>query len=305
MNSFQLRPWAVLRSLRTRVVQAAHGARAKPPARAQIGSPYDEIDEEFHTAYASARVELEHDVPVLIVLADELVFVHGGERRSWSFSPFGYHLIKMISHAPLAVFSSLQPDHAAALREDAVGRRASLQRWVDQGAAQLRRESGLAPETTADLHTVLDACTRFLQRPTDELTGSAAQDFARALGPVLLRLIDAATQLQLDALHEHVEESLRGLSPETRRRLEVIVTGNHQARVRSLPMQYFQKRMAERVTYAEGVDNEQAALALVGIRQLDRAIADAFFADPSRMQRDLLGDSAQQRLAGSALTPIA
>jgi hypothetical protein len=71
-------------------------------------------------------------------------------------------------------------------------------------------------------------------------------------------------------------------------------------------MQYFLRRLHEdRVTYAEGVDNEQGALALVGIRRLDSTLASAFFDDPKRMQRDLLGDSAEQRLAHTTLTPIA
>ncbi|HEU4535405.1 MAG TPA: hypothetical protein VFS00_14855, partial [Polyangiaceae bacterium] len=71
---------------------------------------------------------------------------------------------------------------------------------------------------------------------------------------------------------------------------------------RSLAMQYFQKLLGEapgeerHVTYAEGVSDEAGALALAGTRRLDRAIAGAFFGEPRRLQRDVLGDAARERL---------
>jgi hypothetical protein len=300
----KLRPWTFVRSLRVRTAKLMHAARAAPAPRAKIGSPYDDIDDEFHDAYARARTEIEHDVPVFIVLADALVFLRAGQRQSWSITPATYQLIKMVSHAPLAIFSSLQPGSAAAQVEDKAGRRVSLRAWIDEARAKLSQHvGGLGTDVVDDLRAVLEASSKFLEQPSEVGDVDA---FARALGPTLLRLIDAATQLQLDALHAHVEQSLRELSAACRARLEVIVTGNHQARERSLPMQYFLRRLHEdRVTYAEGVDNEQGALALVGIRRLDSALAAAFFDDPKRMQRDLLGDSAEQRLAHTTLTPIA
>jgi hypothetical protein len=308
----KLRPWALLRSLRVRAEKFRSAARATPIGREKIGSPYDEIDDEFHAAYERARLATEHDAPVFVVLADELVFLHGGLRKSWSFSPQSYHLIKTISHGPLAIFCSLQPGRVPASVDDATGWRVSMRQWLDDAVARLREQaSGLAPEVTSDLRTVLTASARLLEQPTAQLSASAVSAFACELGPVLVRLIDAATQLQLDALHAHVEEALRDLSSEAIKRLEVVVTGNHQARVRSLPMQYFGQRLQEpagreeRVVYAEGVDNERAALALVGTRRIDRALATAFFQDPSRMQRDLLGDAAKARLTQAKLAPIA
>jgi len=96
---------------------------------------------------------------------------------------------------------------------------------------------------------------------------------------------------------------LATLAPAARQALEVIVTGDHQARARSLALQYFQKRFGEppgveaRVTYAEAVGDEAGALKLAATRTLDRAIAAAFFGDPHRLQRDILGDAAQTLLA--------
>ena len=75
-------------------------------------------------------------------------------------------------------------------------------------------------------------------------------------------------------------------------------------------MQYFRKRFAEpsgvetHVTYAEGVRDERAALALVATQRLDRSVALAFFGDEKRLQRDILGDAAERQLGSFPLTKI-
>ena len=86
--------------------------------------------------------------------------------------------------------------------------------------------------------------------------------------------------------------------------LHVVVAGAHQARTRSLGMLYFRKRLAEpegaerRVLYAESATTPEAARALVGTFLLDRELAEAFFGDAARLQRDVLGDAAAEKLGG-------
>lgn len=76
-------------------------------------------------------------------------------------------------------------------------------------------------------------------------------------------------------------------------------------------MQYFKKRFGEsertelHVSYAEGVQDAQAALELVGTQRLDRRLALAFFGEATRLQRDILGDAAQELLNSFELEPIA
>ena len=48
--------------------------------------------------------------------------------------------------------------------------------------------------------------------------------------------------------------------------------------------------------YAEGATSVEAALAVVGKQRIDRDLARAFFGDPNRMERDLLGDAAARLL---------
>jgi hypothetical protein len=81
-----------------------------------------------------------------------------------------------------------------------------------------------------------------------------------------------------------------------------VVVGDHQARARSLGMQYFKRRLQEppgadqRVTYGENIEDEDEAISLVATRRLDKQIAQAFFGDENRLQRDVLGDAAKRCL---------
>jgi hypothetical protein len=275
-----------------------------------VGGALDDLDDEFHASYERSRTDLAPSDPVFVVLANDLVLFHRGQRTEWSFSPRAYQLIKMVSHVPLTIFCALHPVGGEPAQHSAA-RTDSLRAWIAQAKPELAREEReLGAETMHDLRTVLDASDALLQRGHARITPDAAKELAEVLGPVLLRLIDRATQLQLDALHAHVEAALQGLMREELARMQVVVTGNHQARVRSLPMQYFRHRLREpegvelRVTYAEAVSSEQEALALIGTKKLDREIAQAFFGDRNRMQRDLLGDAAQARLRSSALPSI-
>jgi hypothetical protein len=127
-------------------------------------------------------------------------------------------------------------------------------------------------------------------------------ELARALGPRLLRLTEHATELELSALHTATEAALADMTPQQRASFEVVVAGAHQARDRSLPLQYFQQRLGEepgeehRIAFAESVSGPAEARTLVGTRRLDRHIAAAFFGNPKRLQRDVLGDAAQRLL---------
>jgi hypothetical protein len=170
---------------------------------------------------------------------------------------------------------------------------------------------GLEPRSVTDLRELLEVCDRFLERYGEAPARDALAQFAGRLGPLLVRLIDDATALQLQGLDRNTRALLARLSAGELAQLQVVVTGEHQARVRSLPMQYFRRLLDEpdgserRVVYAEGVSDEQGALALAATRRLDRAIGRDFFGDPWRLQRDLLGDAAHARLHGAALAPLA
>jgi hypothetical protein len=275
---------------------ASHGSDERPPL--------DDVNERFHTAYGEARRTAEEDAPVFVLLPDSLVVFAASGRRELPVRPRSFHVIKAVSHAPVALFALLWA-HAGTRAPSAPLE--GLARCIEEAKSELSGDDGLAAATRADLEALLARTGHFIAAlQAGEAQPAERVSFAIDVGPLLLRLATDATRLQLATLHAAVEDALASFDSEARARLHVVVTGDHQARERSLGMQYFQKRLGEetagceeRVSYAEA-----AALALVGTRRLDRALARAFFGDERRLQRDVLGDAAEAILAGTELTPV-
>ncbi len=255
------------------------------PDLSESNSPaLDAANATFHEAYDKTRDDARRVVPVLVVLADRLVLRNGEQRAAVDFSPELFHVIKSVVHVPLAAYiATLGAAPTPALAERTRAARASV--------AQRRDE----PEIVQRLLAILDATLAFLDAPGD------AEDFARRMGPQLLASTDDATCLQLRALDRAATTLLEKLTASERAEAHVVVAGAHQARARSLGMQYFAKVLGEdaaalRLAYAESVETEDEAVQLVGTRRVDRAIGHAFFGDAERLQRDVLGDSAKSRL---------
>lgn len=268
-----------------------------------VGGPLDEVNAAFHTAYGELREVMATHEPVFVLLDHALTFVWQGQQQRIGVSPQRYHELKSMAHAPVAAFALLC---GACGRPLSAEEARALERLAAHVAAQ-------APP--ADVHaarvTLADTCA-FLERVLEDgrVEIVALERFARDMGPLLLQLTDQATAVELEALHEAVESALTWLPRDQHAHLQIVVVGEHQARERSLPMQYFRKRLGEaagaedRVAYAEGVATVQEALALVGTRRLDRLVATAFFGDAKRLQRDVLGDAAKARLDAATLNVI-
>ena len=277
----------------------------------RIGGALDEVNDAFHAAYAAVQGDASEDAPVIVVLADDVVCFRGGERTDVVFTPRSFHVLKSVSHGPVAAFMTLRGGKLASV--DAPVREALTA--VRERLAEARGDVDgelLDEAARADAHLVAQATMDLIERVCR--AGASREEeleaFAADMGPPLARLIEHATGLQLVALHGHVEELLAQMTADERRRLVVVVTGDHQARVRSFGMQYFRKRFGEtggeeHVLYGEGITSAEEARALVGKSRADRDIAQAFFGDAKRLQRDLLGDAAAAFLAKTALPPIA
>lgn len=284
---------------------------SEAPPWPHIDSSLDDVNEDFHEAYDTARSIAEESAPVLVFIDDALVVYWRGERRSFPVTPRLYHAIKSAAHAPLALYSALHLQGDRKLDSATVKRLTALR---EHTAASHRALEGDIPQTEIldEVRRLLASTLVFIERTLAEGGASyhAVSTFARSCGPALVRLIDHATGVQLDALHACVEEVLAAMSPAEIDALQVVVAGAHQARERSVAMQYFRKRLREpahaeeRVAYAENATDEQAALTLVGTRRFDRAVAVAFFGDERRLQRDVLGDAAAARLRGISFPPV-
>jgi hypothetical protein len=274
-------------------------------------SALEREDARFHRAYDALRQDAATGTPTLVLFAGTCIFSDGAQRAEYPASAPASQLLKAAAHAPLGLYTLLlplvqnQPDAelSASLKVRLADSRSMLERAELELSRNGERE-GLSEAAREESVEVLRATGRFVEQTLtrQRVHAKSLAAFARLLGPQLLRLTEYATELELGALDAATEAALQNMTPEQRERFEVVIAGPHQARDRSLPLQYFQKRFGEapgeerRVAYAESISGPAEARDLVGTRRLDRQIASAFFGNAKRLQRDVLGDAAQQLL---------
>lgn len=249
----------------------------------------------FHEAYGAVRDEVRSEVPTLLVLGDELVLRARGERLNFSYHRPWFDRAKSAAHVAVALFA-LSCDESWSEASDK--RLKALLSHARKAAEALEREP--SPSWSGELTDLLRTCWAFGETlPGGPQAAPGRDAFAREAGPRVLRITERATLEQIAGLDQAVDSALEQLSREELAQLQVVVVGDHQARARSLGMQYFQRRFREaegaedRVTYGENISSEAEALTLIGTKQLDKKIAVAFFGDAKRLQRDVLGDAAK------------
>lgn len=276
-------------------------------------------DARFHSAYDALRQDAAHYAPTLVLFGGQFIFTDSGQRAEYPASAPASQLLKATAHAPLGMYTLLLPlvensaraELPALLKIRLADSKATLERAEHELARDGRRE-GLSEQACAESMEVLRLTREFVEKTLalEHVEAERLAELARTIGPRLLRLTEYATELELSALHAAFEDALANMTPEQRASFEVVVAGVHQARDRSLALQYFQKRFGEapgeerRIAYAESVSGPSEARELVGTRRLDRAIAGAFFGNPERLQRDVLGDAAQHLLKRHAFKGI-
>jgi hypothetical protein len=270
------------------------------------------LDQRFHAAYDRLRDDASKSVPVLVFFQGTLHLLHGTVGKEYVASDPSTQLMMAAAHDPVGIFALLL-DHATAdgkrVSEPLRQRLFELRRAQQHARASVEQ---LGASARSLVTTVLDASERYISEILSRgvVTHASLAQFATDLGPVLLELIEEATRLELAALDRATALVLQHLTREQQKQLEVIVAGVHQARARSLPLQYFQQRLGEapgeehRLAYAESATDPLQARLLVGTRRLDKIIAEAFFGDAKRLQRDLLGDAAARLLQNTELEPI-
>ena len=272
----------------------------------------DGADPIFHEAYDRARAESEGNAPLLIVMPGELALHLRGARRSFAYPHPPFHAAKAAAHVAVALYTLTGPSEDGSLPLARASRLESITTHLESTLERLTVAEAKPDGLERELLPLVMAALAFGERALrhSRLPTPGREEFARASGLLILRVTELATCGQIGALHGAFELALRELSGADREKLQVVVIGDHQARSRSLAMQYFCRRLGEaegadeRVTYGENIESEAEAITLFGTRRLDCAIARAFFADEKRLQRDVLGDAAKSCLDRMELAPI-
>jgi len=270
--------------------------------------PLIRLDQAFRKAYATNRKRVQAKTsPLVIASGDNLVLYRDGKRTEVKVTPPLYDDLKSISHVPLAIYSLLAsgdvPDQEqrAALR----GYRAVVQtardsidrRWIE-------------PKTLVRQKEILDGSLTYLAEVLQAEKGPLPdlQAFCRRMAPLLLANSGDAARAEIDATHAQMMRWRQELTREEWGRLQVIVVGSQMPRRGNLDVQYFAhllglKGEGPRLTYAEALWEEPAAIRLLASRLVDREVGRIFFDDDQRMFRDLLGDAAAEYLRTFKVEP--
>jgi len=262
-------------------------------------------NEVFHGAYCCARDGVRDQVPILVVLPSELALHHQNQRQVVAYSRPSFASAKSAAHIAVALFALTCAESNPEQRRGGIAR---LSEHIAAAALDVTRRA--KSELAAEINALLERCLAFARAAYEGAASEPVRaEFASDAVPRILRITELATCEQIAGLHEAVEAIFSKVSTREQAELQVVVVGDHQARIRSLGMQYFKRRFQEeertdqRVTYGENIDDEQEAIALVATRRLDQRIALAFFGDAHRLQRDVLGDAAKHCLDQMCFSP--
>lgn len=264
--------------------------------------PYGELNRTAREAYGAAKAQVLRPDQAVFIVSDKLTLLKGGQSWSETFTPALYTNLKSLSHIPLGLFAvssarGHSPDdpqwnkHIATLRDFA---KASLLTLDQHGFsdAQKGRLRDLMERSIA-------YADRALAEPKADL--EALRDYARAVAPATLANAAEAAKARLNEMHRAVNELRTRLEPGEWEKAYALILAPKTPRVGNLEYEYFVNAMGpgsaeKRVIYAESIFDSEVALGLLRTLLIDRSVAEAFYGDSSRMERDLLADGATAEL---------
>jgi hypothetical protein len=282
---------------------AAVGQAPAPPAP-PAADPLVALNETFRAAYRRAKeAELAHGGPVILMEGDNMVLKRGRTRTEVPYTPAVYHALKMVAHVPLGLDVILEPLAVEENLTDAVLAELRHYRGLMERAEPSLAVQGLEPEQLdrsrrifAESRDFLDSVIRARRCRRDDRVR-----FARRMTPMVLKSVGEAVRAELDALHARVGAWRSEMTPEEWKALRVVILGSPAPRRQNTAVQYFARLLGEpgegpRIYYAESIHDEAGALDSLAAYEVDTAIGDDFFNDPTRMHRDLLSDAAREYL---------
>lgn len=261
------------------------------------------VNKQFRKIYSRSRAaRLARQGPVIVVDGEKLILRHGKEREETEVDLTKYHHLKAVAHVPLTTYLLLGDADDGAIGEENLAELRLLRESILAARGALT-ERGFSEEQMDRQRKLLAGSLAAVEEAlkTRRCAEKERMAFARSLAPSIRGNIADAARVQINGYHARVSEWRRKLSADDWRKLRVVVLGSQMPRRNNLAVQYFARLLGEtgegrRIVYAEGLGDANRAMNLLGTHLLDREIATAFFDDPERMDRDLLGDAAADYL---------
>lgn len=180
---------------------------------------------------------------------------------------------------------------------------AAYLKQVQAAGASLDGRPGWTPAQLRNHKAIVAASVEFIETvgAAEQVSDARLTAYTRAMRPLVLASAEAAAQVQLDGLHALVNKWRAEMGPDAWARVHVVVLGPKQPRPGNVQYEYFVRAVGrgavgKRLWYAEGTFDKDGGLDLLGTILLDRGASIAFFADPVRLERDLLADAAARHL---------
>jgi hypothetical protein len=281
------------------IAATAAVTRADPPS----ADPLLTINKQFRKTYSQVRAaKLARNGPVIVAEGEKLVLLRGKEREEVEIDLTKYHRFKAFAHVPLTVYLLLDTNETGMIAEEQLAELRRLRESIIAACGTLAERGFSAEQRECQRKLLADSLAvaeeALKQQRCTEKDRTA---FARKMSPLVLANVADAARVQIDGYHAQVSAWRRKLSAEQWGKLLVVIMGSQMPRKDNLAVQYFARLLGEagegrRIIYAEALFDEKRALNLLGTHLMDREIATAFFDDPVRMNRDLLGDAAAEYL---------
>ncbi len=261
--------------------------------------PWQRISERFRTTYEwVARSVAAAWRPVLEVHSDRVLLLRtaeGDHEFRWDPGPAEDDL-RVLSHVPLLMYLVTRSDQGhqeatddiselvtsmlenLSVRDLSAEQRERNRRLLTRAAALLAEVDTLSPERTPDVITL-----------------------AQELRPVIDANLADAARLNLDALGSAVAGALAILSDDQIDRLVILNRGNKSARIGNQVDLFMRAVLGDgaadqRLVFAEGIDDTDAARRVLGEYLLDRTIGYDFFGDALTMRTDVLSSPTSEEL---------
>jgi len=272
--------------------------------------PFAAINFSFHEVYTrlveQVLAQLGDSVPVIVLIGDDATLLRdGGEQREQVISA-RYHELKALDHLAFGVQLTLMANGTGRLADvtakELHEKRAQIQdvQTIINGSPASACSSG-----TTDAPAELLCVARAL---VDRVLAEGMIDFDRlqkhicGLASHALEIAQLAVSIELEQLHELLTRWRNDLGERRWAGMYVVICGAHQARYREAACQYFGRLLhqvessaaerEDRLVYAEGRCDIQAALDLLARHIVDQRASNLLFGDRRRLQEDLLADAA-------------
>ncbi len=299
--------------------------QAKPiPTENEVA--LDKLNASFRQQYALSRDENLAAMPLLIVLeTGKVTWITKGKRQQKEIPLARYTQTKILMHALLGAYgvgSRLVRDGATkselkAARELLANINKAMD-LVPKDYMTKKPEKGVASNSRpicGDRWVILDPNDEKLYFLLYQLRGEVGiwiqcglnqEQLEQSLRPLRQDAMEIVNQ-QAKEHFQHVREALlaiRKTVPATDwQKAVVVVPGGAAARrdrleVAAAMSVLGRSALNHRIFYAENVYDVDGAIQIVAGLEIDRALAETFFDDPTRMWRDLLGDDVKGEVGG-------